>query len=58
VTDKENTLRVFVAGAGGAIGSRLVTQLIVRGGRHLEVEPRACEPHEHPAGHNELLPVE
>jgi 2-alkyl-3-oxoalkanoate reductase len=29
--DKENTMRVFVAGASGAIGSRLVPQLIDRG---------------------------
>jgi nucleoside-diphosphate-sugar epimerase len=31
VTDKENTMRVFVAGASGAIGSRLVPKLIERG---------------------------
>jgi nucleoside-diphosphate-sugar epimerase len=31
VTEKENTMRVFVAGASGAIGSRLVPQLIDRG---------------------------
>jgi 2-alkyl-3-oxoalkanoate reductase len=30
-TDKENTMRVFVAGASGAIGTRLVPQLIDRG---------------------------
>jgi nucleoside-diphosphate-sugar epimerase len=30
-TDKENTMRVFVAGASGAIGSRLVPQLGERG---------------------------
>jgi 2-alkyl-3-oxoalkanoate reductase len=30
-TDKENTMRVFVAGASGAIGSRLVPQLVDRG---------------------------
>jgi 2-alkyl-3-oxoalkanoate reductase len=30
-TDKENTMRVFVAGASGAIGSRLVPQLLDRG---------------------------
>jgi 2-alkyl-3-oxoalkanoate reductase len=31
VTEKENTMRVFVAGASGAIGTRLVPQLIQRG---------------------------
>jgi 2-alkyl-3-oxoalkanoate reductase len=31
VTDKEHTMRIFVAGASGAIGSRLVPQLIERG---------------------------
>jgi nucleoside-diphosphate-sugar epimerase len=31
VTKKENTMRVFVAGASGAIGTRLVPQLIDRG---------------------------
>jgi 2-alkyl-3-oxoalkanoate reductase len=31
VTEKENTMKVFVAGASGAIGSRLVPQLIDRG---------------------------
>jgi nucleoside-diphosphate-sugar epimerase len=30
-TEKENTMRVFVAGASGAIGSRLVPQLVERG---------------------------
>jgi nucleoside-diphosphate-sugar epimerase len=30
-TEKENTMRVFVAGASGAIGTRLVPQLIDRG---------------------------
>jgi nucleoside-diphosphate-sugar epimerase len=30
-TDKENTMRVFVAGASGAIGTRLVAQLIDQG---------------------------
>jgi len=30
-SDKENTMRVFVTGASGAIGSRLVPQLIDRG---------------------------
>jgi 2-alkyl-3-oxoalkanoate reductase len=31
VTGKENTMRVFVAGASGAIGTRLLPQLIERG---------------------------
>jgi 2-alkyl-3-oxoalkanoate reductase len=31
VTEKENTMRVFVAGASGAIGTRLVSQLIQGG---------------------------
>ena len=30
---QENTMRVFVAGASGAIGTRLVAQLVERGHR-------------------------